>query len=115
MYFKIYESKIDWNKSVEYFRKLISFNKNDSSHEGDPDNAGLNCEPDYIILGRLAQMYLEGINGIEKNVQEASELFTEAADKAISSGDGRLASKYYDLAEKASAELDADANHFILD
>ena len=59
------------------------------------------CEPVYMILGRLGQMYFEGKNGIEANYQEAGSLFTDAADKAIQFGNGRVANKYYVLADKA--------------
>lgn len=48
-------------------------------------------------------MHLEGKNGIEKNVIEAADLFNEAAERAMQCGKGRLANKYYDLAEQASA------------
>lgn len=49
-------------------------------------------------------------NGVEKNPSEAADLFTEAADRAMQSGNGRCANKYYDLAEKASAEIAVNEN-----
>ncbi len=104
-------AKIDWNKSAEYYRKLISYNTNDSALEDlGYSDIGFDSEPDYMILGRLGQMYFQGLNGLERNVHEASELFTEAADKAIVFGNGRLANKYYNLAEKASAMTSAAEN-----
>lgn len=64
------------------------------------------CEPAYMILARLGEMYMEGKNGIEKNPNEAADLFSEAADKAMAYGKGRLANKYYGLAEQAMAFCD---------
>jgi len=51
-------------------------------------------------------MYLEGKYGIEKNPQEASELFLEAADIAIHFGKGRLANKYFEMSDKALAIIE---------
>jgi elongation factor 2 kinase len=61
------------------------------------------CDAPYIILARIAEMYLEGKNGVDKCCEEAAGLFSEAAEKAMQFGNGRLADKYYNLAEKAVA------------
>jgi elongation factor 2 kinase len=52
-------------------------------------------------MSRIGEMYMSGENGVEKNLEEAAELFTEAAEIAIQFGKGRLANKYYVLAEMA--------------
>ena len=62
-------------------------------------------EPSYVILARIGEMYMEGKYGVEKNLQEASDLFTEAAELAMQCGKGRLSNKYYQLAENALASL----------
>ncbi len=54
-------------------------------------------------MARIGEMYLEAKNGIEKNCQEAADLFNEAAERAIAHGKGRLANKYYVYAENALA------------
>jgi elongation factor 2 kinase len=61
------------------------------------------CDAPYIILARIAEMYLEGSYGVEKCCQEAAGLLNEAAEKAMQFGKGRLADKYYNMAEKALA------------
>jgi len=63
------------------------------------------CESSYAILARIGEMYTEAKYGIEKNLQEASDLFTEAAELAMQYGKGRLANKYYQYAENALASL----------
>ncbi len=79
------------------------------NHDEKQEDAGYSdisaeCEPSFMILARLAEMYLEGKNGVEKNAQEAADLFTEAAEKAMQSGKGRLANKYYALVENCLSE-----------
>ena len=66
---------------------------------------GSNCEDIYVILSRIGEIYLQGGNGVEINLQEAMDFFNEAADKAMQYGKGRLANKYYSLSEKAAALL----------
>ena len=52
-------------------------------------------------------MYMEGGHNVEQNFQEAYELYNEAAEKATALGKGRLASKYYQLAEEALSKADS--------
>jgi TPR repeat protein len=59
-------------------------------------------EPVYIILARMAEMYATGGQGVEKNQPEAYDLYNEAAEKATQLGKGRLANKYYMLAESVA-------------
>ena len=61
-----------------------------------------NDEPVYITLARMAEMYAAGGNGIEMNQPEAYDLYNEAAEKATLYGKGRLANKYYMLAESVA-------------
>lgn len=61
------------------------------------------CDPIYIILARMAEMNLNGGNNFEKDPNEAVSLYTEAGDKAMANGKGRLANKYYMLSEEAAS------------
>lgn len=96
---------IDWNKAVDFYRKILSSDKDETTGNAYSDPHS-DFDSDYLILSRIGQMYLEGINGIEKNPQEASDLFLEAADKAVQLGKGRLANKYYNLSDEALALID---------
>jgi elongation factor 2 kinase len=92
----------DWNRAIEYYRRILRDNSNDKTEDaGYVDILSTDCEPSYIIISRIAEMYMSGENGVEKNLEEAADLFTEAAEKAIQFGKGRLANKYYVLAEHA--------------
>lgn len=64
------------------------------------------CDPVYSVYARMAEMNKLGGYGLEQDYTEAASLFTEAADNAMSFGKGRLANKYYELAEEASSLAD---------
>jgi elongation factor 2 kinase len=60
------------------------------------------CEPSYQILARLGEMHLEGGFQLDKDPSEAADFYTQAAEKAMQHGKGRIANKYYMLAEEAT-------------
>lgn len=60
------------------------------------------CDPIYIIYARMAEMNKLGGFGLEQDYEEASSLYNEAAEKAMAFGKGRMATKYYELAEECS-------------
>jgi TPR repeat protein len=63
------------------------------------------CEEIYVILARIGEIYMQGGFGVDQYLEEAVNFFNEAADKAMQSGKGRLANKYFSLSEKAAALL----------
>ncbi len=97
----IFLSSIDWLKSVEYYQRVV----NVSGDEDADDQI-------YLVLARMAEMNLKGGFGLEKDPSEAYSLYNEAAEKATAFGKGRLANKYYELAEEASAACDEDEDDF---
>lgn len=62
-------------------------------------------EPDHVILSRMAEMYRNGGHGLDEDPNRAGELYTEAAEAAMNAMKGRLANKFYMLAEEAWAEV----------
>ena len=64
--------------------------------------------PDYIITARLAEMYRSGGHQLERDPNKAGELYTQAAEVAMESMKGKLANKYYILAEEAWGEVEDD-------
>lgn len=66
----------------------------------------LDTEPDYALLARLAEMHHKGGHGLAKDCQKAGEYYSEAAEAATAAMKGRMASRYYMLAEEASADAD---------
>lgn len=51
-------------------------------------------------------MNMEGKHGLEFDPSEAASFYTEAAEKAMACGKGRIANKYYMLSEEASSMCD---------
>lgn len=62
-------------------------------------------EHDYSLLARMAEMHMQGGCGLGKDPQEAGELYTQAAESAMSAMKGKLSNKYYILAEEAWSEV----------
>lgn len=53
-------------------------------------------------------MYRSGGPGLEKDPQRSGDLYTEAAEAAMNAMKGKLANKFYMLAEEAWAEVPED-------
>ena len=91
---------------MEYYRKIISERNEENNEDSGFSDISLDIgEPVYKVLARMGEMYMEGKRGIEQNLQEAADLFSEAAEKAMQFGKGRLANKYYSLSEQAMSML----------
>jgi len=56
-------------------------------------------DPVYLLLARLAAMYAQGGNGLPQDTDKAYELYQKAAEAAMAATKGRLANKYYEMAE----------------
>ncbi len=100
---------IDWVKAEEFYRKILSENRNEKNSPSEStaySDTNSDFDSDYVIISRIGEMYMEGKYGIEKNPQEASDLFMEAADLAVHFGKGRLANKYFEMSDKALAMIE---------
>jgi len=99
---------VDWHKAIEFYQKLIDLYEDEACMD-DPgyfETSGAECEPIYTLLARIGEMKMSGGYGVEKDLEDASKLFTEAAEKAMAFGKGRIANKYYMLSEQASSLMD---------
>ena len=63
-------------------------------------------DPPYLLMARVAEMWLSGNLSQGKDPQHAGDLYTQAADLAMASMKGKLANKYYMLAEEAWGEVE---------
>ena len=82
-----------------------SSDANDTSYQ-----ATETANPDYIVMARLAEMYRGGGHQLEKDPNRSGELYNQAAEAAMASMKGKLANRYYMLAEEAWAEVEEDEN-----
>ena len=94
---------ISWTKAIHWYTEAIS-SMEASDEEGNFD--GTMDDPPYQLLGRSGEMYRDGGNGVTANPSLAADHFTRAADSAMTAMKGRLANKYYALAEEMNALIE---------
>ena len=70
-----------------------------------PQNT-LFTDPNYILYAAQARLYQRGGYELDRDAQTAGDMFSAAGDLALTAMKGKLANKYYALAEEAWAELD---------
>lgn len=54
----------------------------------------------------MAEMYQKGGFGLERDPNRSGELYNDAGESAMNVMQGKLANKYYMLAEEVWAEID---------
>ncbi len=63
----------------------------------------------YVLIARRAEMLLEeegGEGGVERDPNRAGDLYNEAAEAAMNCMKGKLANKYYMMAEEAYGQAE---------
>ncbi|XP_057214603.1 eukaryotic elongation factor 2 kinase isoform X1 [Triplophysa rosa] len=88
---------VDWTHAVHWYDCALKMTDYDEGGEFD----GMQDEPRYLLLARLAEMYQQGGFNLNADPQKAGDLFNEAADAAMEAMKGRLATQYYMKAEEA--------------
>ena len=75
---------------------------------GNEENGEWAEEPSYQILARLAEIWLVGYveENIRKDPMKAGDLYNLAAESAMGCMKGKLANKYYMLAEEAYSQVE---------
>nr|CAH0112923.1 unnamed protein product [Daphnia galeata] len=96
---------VSWAEAVYWYTEAVEAVKT-SDEEGNYD--GTMDDPTYTLLGRLGEIYRDGGHGLDKNPSKAADYFSNAADSAMAAMKGRLANKYYALAEEMNALVDED-------
>ncbi|KAL5019070.1 hypothetical protein ScPMuIL_004792 [Solemya velum] len=76
-----------------------------SDDEGGEYDCTMN-DPLYELKAKQAQMYLKGGFGLDKDPSKSGDLYNEAAEDAMAAMKGRLANKYFMLAEEAYGEVE---------
>lgn len=99
---------INWSMACDLYKRVLDMcdeeaSSEDSGYSGDISNE---CEPSYVILARLGEMFMQGGVNLERDLGQAAKFYSQAAEKATLFGKGRLANKYYMLAEQASSSMD---------
>ncbi|VDL60897.1 unnamed protein product [Hymenolepis diminuta] len=104
-----------WDEAIKWYRKAIE-NAGIAVPGGGSGDADEGCDaegrydsaedlsPVHRLLARMAEMYEVGGHGLKADLNIAGDLYNEAAEAATKEANGRLAEKYYELAEEAYAK-----------
>ncbi|XP_006818441.1 eukaryotic elongation factor 2 kinase-like isoform X2 [Saccoglossus kowalevskii] len=93
-----------WKEAVQWYESAVTMAEEDESGEY---NATMD-NPNHLLQAKLAEMFREGGFELEKDPQKAGDLYNEAAEAAMAAMKGRLANKYYMLAEECYGEISDD-------
>lgn len=93
----------DFDKALCWYENIIEYDEEIGG--GNSEEWGLDDQP-YLIMARVAELWLSGELNQGRDPQRAGDLYTQAADIAMSSMKGKLANKYFMLAEEAWGEVE---------
>ncbi|XP_052068351.1 eukaryotic elongation factor 2 kinase-like isoform X1 [Mytilus californianus] len=95
---------ISWEDAIHYYNLAV---KTDNHDEGGEYDSTIN-DPLYQIQAKQAELYRYGGHGLQKDASSAGDLYNEAAEAAMASMKGRLANKYFALAEECYGEVEEE-------
>ena len=95
---------ISWEDAIHYYDLAI---KTESHDEGGEYDSTIN-DPLYQIQAKEAELYRTGGHGLQKDPSYAGDLYNEAAENAMAGMKGRLANKYFALAEECYGEVEEE-------
>lgn len=95
---------ISWEDAIHYYNLAV---KTDNHDEGGEYDSTIN-DPLYQIQAKQAELYRYGGHGLQKDPSSAGDLYNEAAEAAMASMKGRLANKYFALAEECYGEVEEE-------
>ena len=97
-------AKKSYKMAVSLYEKICAKDEED----GDIGDWGMADGP-YLLMARMAEMLLEGHEGdLDKDPNRAGELYNDAAESAMNNMKGKLANKYYMLAEEAYGQCEEE-------
>ncbi|XP_023212035.1 eukaryotic elongation factor 2 kinase-like [Centruroides sculpturatus] len=96
------EWKLSWKEAINWYEKAVTMEEDDEGGHYD------DCihDPRYLLIARQAEMYRVGGHGLERDLQKSGELYSFAAECATEAMKGKLANKYYMLAEEVWSEME---------
>ncbi len=92
----------DWTEAAKWYTESL---KTPADGDDDQSPQGGISDPTYTILSRLAEMYRTGGHGLGQDCQKSGELYSQAAEEAMVAMKGKVANRFYVLAEEAWAEI----------
>ena len=93
------------SKALFWYEEIKMYD-DQASEDGNEPEWGM-ADPPYSILARQAEIYLmDEVEGVKKDPNLAGELYNLAAESAMACMKGKLANKYYMLAEEAYGQVE---------
>lgn len=89
--------------AIDWYEKICEMDMD----EVDKTEWGLDDAP-YLLIARQAEIWLTGEGNVCKDPKQAGDLFNMAAEFAMNCMKGKLANKYYILAEESYAQCGDD-------
>ncbi|XP_033737069.1 eukaryotic elongation factor 2 kinase-like isoform X1 [Pecten maximus] len=93
---------ISWEDSLSWYERAI---ETDNHDEGGEYSCTME-DPVHILIAKKAELLHKGGHGLEKDPSQAGDFYNEAAEAAMAAMKGRLANKYFALAEEAYGEVE---------
>ena len=98
----------DLNLALDWYEKICA---RDEEVGTDSAEWGMD-DPPYLLKARMAEILLAGVPAgegeVRKDPERAGELYNEAAESAMECMKGKLANKYYMLAEEAYGQVEEE-------
>merc|ERR1712154_721144 len=96
------------SKALYWLEEIQDLDDTWMDDAGNEENGEWAEEPSYQILARLAEIWLTGYEeeNIRKDPLNAGEFYNLAAESAMSCMKGKLANRYYMLAEEAYSQFE---------
>lgn len=89
----------DWVEAAKWYSRSL-----EASPTGDGDSS-LGVDPPYTLLSRLAEMHRTGGHGLGQDCQRSGKLYTQAAEAAMAAMKGKMANRFFMLAEEVWSEI----------
>ena len=97
-----YGADLDPDQALYWFENVIALDREEGC---DTEDMSLDSPP-YVILAKTAQLWLSGNLKQGSDPNKAGDLYNEAAEVAMNCMKGKMANKYYMLAEEAYGEAE---------
>ncbi|KAL8595062.1 hypothetical protein ACOMHN_002040 [Nucella lapillus] len=94
-----------WEDALHWYDEAVHQMKQENDDDGGEFDSTME-DPLYLLLARQAEMYHTGGHGLDKDPYNAGDLYNKAAEAATEAMKGRLATKYFMMAEEAWAEVE---------
>ena len=96
------------SKALYWLEQVQDIDENGIDGASYEDGGQFAEEPSYKILSRLAEIWLAGCEkeNISKDPEKAGDLYNSAAEAAMNCMKGKLANKFYMLAEEAYGQME---------